>query len=104
MERVKGVPAGADTVEYSFEYEGETVGYVINKPGKKEIWMAFKNLTAISAGSVSPDLLEAGERIWDTCAVEWDKVVRDNHNVFQAVCLDLADTYVSPADIAIKKK
>jgi hypothetical protein len=86
-----------EVIEYSVgEYKLQ-----INKPGKAEVFLAFK---ALVGNGVGMDLLRAGEIIFDTCAVAYDSEILEDTKVFMSLCLELATEYVAPAEIEIKKK
>ena len=73
----------------------------LNKPSKQAVFLAFKSL-ASPDGSV--DLLKSGEVIFDTCAVGYDSEIVEDVQVFMSLCLKLAEWYVTPSEMEIKKK
>ena len=86
-----------EVIEYSVgEYK-----LSLNKPGKSEIFLAFKALVGNGQGM---DMLRAGEIIFDTCAVGYDSEILEDTKVLMALCLELATEYVAPSEIEIKKK
>ena len=72
---------------------------VITEPDFKQISFG---LSAFTSGS-GVDLAAGGKAIYDVCMVECDKEIKENGKMLMSVCLRIAEEYLLPYQVEIKK-
>lgn len=60
-------------------------------------------LSALSSGSGNIDMAGGGKTIFDVCVVECDEEIKENGKLMMSICLKIAEEYLLPLDVTIKK-
>jgi len=72
---------------------------VISEPDFKQISFG---LSAFTSGS-GVDLAAGGKAIYDVCMIECDKEIKENGKMLMSICLRIAEEYLLPYQVEIKK-
>ena len=72
---------------------------IISEPDFKQISFG---LNALSSGG-GVDLAGGGKAIYDVCMIECDKAIKEDGKMLMSICLKIAEEYLLPFDVKIKK-
>lgn len=87
-----------ETKKVTFTVKGKKC--VITKPDFKQISFG---LLALASGSGKVDLVGGGKAVYDVCMVECDKAIKEDGNLLMSICLKIAEEYLLPVEVEIKK-
>ena len=73
---------------------------VISDPDFKQISFG---LSAMSSGSGDADMPGGGKAIYDVCMISCDKEIKESGLLMYSVCLKIAEKYLLPVNVEIKK-
>lgn len=73
---------------------------VLREPQFKELSFGLSCMTTMSGNL---DMAGAGKSLFDTCKVECDKAIEDNPKFLLSLCLKIAEEYITPVDVEVKK-
>ena len=59
-------------------------------------------LSALSAGG-EMDMLGGGKAIFDVCMIECDKEIKESGKLLMSICIKIAEEYLLPLEVTIKK-
>lgn len=60
-------------------------------------------LSALSSGTGNIDMAGGGKAVFDVCMVECDKEIQESGKLMMGICIKLAEEYLLPLDVEIKK-
>ena len=60
-------------------------------------------LSALSSGSGDLNMAGGGKAIFDVCMVECDKEIKESGKMLMSICLKIAEEYLLPLEVEIKK-
>lgn len=60
-------------------------------------------LSALSSGSGNIDMAGGGKTVFDVCMVECDEEIKENGKLMMSICLKIAEEYLLPLEVTIKK-
>lgn len=72
---------------------------VISEPDFKQISFG---LAAFTSGS-GVDLAGGGKALYDVCMIECDKEIKESGKMLMSICLRIAEEYLLPYQVEIKK-
>lgn len=73
---------------------------VLREPEFKELSLGLSCMTTLTGNL---DMAGAGKAIFDTCRLECDKEILDNPKFLLSLCLKIAEEFITPVDVEIKK-
>lgn len=73
---------------------------VLREPQFKELSFGLSCMTTITGNL---DMAGAGKAIFDTCKLECDNKILDNPKFLLSLCLKIAEEYITPVEVEIKK-
>lgn len=73
---------------------------VISDPTFKQISFG---LSALASGTDSVDMAGGGKTIFDVCVISCDKEIKESGLLMYSVCLKIAEKYLLPVQVEIKK-
>ena len=91
---------GAEIDTFTIKHAEEEDKYKVQQP-------TFEQLSAALTESVGftgkLNMSGGGKVIWELCVPEYDEGIEKEPRLLLAVCIDLYNEYVLPADVEIKK-
>lgn len=85
---------------YTVTHEGKDYNYKVQKPTFEQISAGLSESMAMSG---KLNMAGGGNVIWQLCVGEYDEEIVEAPTLLMAVCIDLYNTYVLPAEVTIKK-
>ena len=73
---------------------------VLREPDFKQLSFGLSAMTTISGNL---DMAGAGKAIYDVCVVECDKEIKETPKYMLSLCLKIAEEFITPVDVEIKK-
>ncbi len=92
---------GQQIEEYEIESNGKAYKYKIQEPTFEQLSAALTESIGMSG---KLNMTGGGKAIFELCCTEFDKEIEKQPRILMAICLDLYDRYVLPAEGEIKKK
>lgn len=72
----------------------------LREPDFKQLSLGLSAMTTISGNL---DMAGAGKAIYDVCVVECDKEIKETPKYMLSLCLKIAEEFITPVDVEIKK-
>lgn len=72
---------------------------VLTEPDFKQLSFG---LSALSSGG-ELDMAGGGKAIYDVCMIECDKAIKENGKLLMSICIKIAEEYLLPLEVSIKK-
>lgn len=73
---------------------------ILREPDFKELSFGLSAMTTISGNL---DMAGAGKAIYDVCVLECDKEIKTTAKFMLSLCLKIAEEFITPVDVEIKK-
>ena len=73
---------------------------VLREPNFKELSLGLSAMTTISGNL---DMAGAGKSIYDVCVLECDKEIKETAKFMLSLCLKIAEEFITPVEVEIKK-
>lgn len=73
---------------------------VLREPDFKELSLGLSAMTTISGNL---DMAGAGKAIYDICVLECDKEIKETAKFMLSLCLKIAEEFITPVEVEIKK-